>query len=73
MDAALADKDWLVGDYSLADMAWAPNAHSLNLMKYPFERHPNVQAWYERFKQRLAYQERMMSLEPPPAAEASAG
>jgi len=54
-------------------MAWAPNAHSLNLMKYPFERHPNVQAWYERFKQRLAYQERMMSLEPPPAAEASAG
>ena len=70
MNAALADKHWLVGDYSLADMAWAPHAHRLNLMKYPFERHSNVQAWYERFKQRLAYQERMMSLEPPPATEA---
>ncbi|MCP4320214.1 MAG: glutathione S-transferase family protein [Hyphomicrobiales bacterium] len=71
LDAVLGGNQWLLGDtYSLADIAWAPNVHRLDLMQYPFERHPNLLRWYRQIKERPAYRAGIASLEPPPAARA---
>ena len=73
LDAALEQNQWLLGDsFSLADIAWVPNVHRLDLMKYPFDRHPNLLRWYRQFAERPAYQSGISGLEPPPAAQAFA-
>ncbi len=68
IDAALSGKgpgaalagggpDWLVGDYSLADIALAPYMERLNCcaMDFLWADRPRVAAWYARLKARPAY------------------
>jgi glutathione S-transferase len=59
LDAALDDgRDWLVGDFSLADIAAAPNLYRLEIidLRDMLERRPRVAAWYERLRDRSAFQ-----------------
>jgi glutathione S-transferase len=59
MDTALNDgRHWLVGDFSLADVAAAPNVYRLDLLdrRDMIERRPRVAAWYERLRARPAFQ-----------------
>lgn len=57
--AALAGggPDWLIGDYSLADVAMAPYMERLNCCALDFlwDDRPRVAAWYARLKARPAY------------------
>ncbi len=50
--------DWLIGDYSLADVAMAPYMERLHCLELDFlwEDRPRVAAWYKRLKARPAYQ-----------------
>ncbi len=50
--------DWLVGDYSLADVAMAPYMERLHCLEMDFlwADKPRVAAWYQRLKARPAYQ-----------------
>lgn len=61
LDAALAGKEWIAGDYSIADMAIAPWIRSMrdgykggDLVK--LDQRPNVLAYLERFLARPAVQ-----------------
>lgn len=59
VDAALEDgRNWLVGDFSLADVAAAPNLYRLDLIDRldMLESRPRVAAWYERLRARTAFQ-----------------
>jgi len=38
-------------------------------MNYPLSRHPNLAAWFARFKQRSSYQSGITDSEIPPALE----
>ncbi|MEP1206815.1 MAG: glutathione S-transferase family protein [Rhizobiaceae bacterium] len=68
MESALVGKNWLVGDnFSLADIAWIPNVRRLDMIKYPFDRHPNLADWYERVKQRQSFLAGIADCEIPPA------
>jgi GSH-dependent disulfide-bond oxidoreductase len=54
LDKQLAGKDYIAGDYSIADMACYPwviphEAHQIGLANFP-----NVSAWFERVKARPA-------------------
>ncbi len=68
VDAALGDRNWLVGDgLSLADIAWMPNVHRFELMDWPMERYPNLAAWHGRVKQLPSYDAGILDWEPRPA------
>lgn len=67
LDAALANHDWIVGDtMTLADVAWMPNIHRMDLMGWPFERYDNLLAWFDRVKSRPSYQTGLVDWEPTP-------
>jgi len=73
LDRALKDQEWLVeNQFSLADIAWAPNVHRVDLMLYPLDRHPNLNAWYERLSARPSYRIGLVEHEPDKAAPAFA-
>ena len=55
LEKALADSDWLAGDYSLADMAWFPNTIILRQCGFDFSVLPKVDAWIKRVEARPAY------------------
>jgi len=54
MDRRLAGRDFLAGDYSIADMACYPWVWRHERHKVSLDAFPNVQAWYERIKARPA-------------------
>ena len=57
LEETLGKTPWLAGNtYSLADIAWYPNAWLLQLFGYSLEKFPNMQAWMKRIEQRPAYQ-----------------
>lgn len=56
IEAALADADWLAGDYSLADIAFAPHLGFLVQYGFDFPGTPRVRAWLERIRARPAWQ-----------------
>jgi len=65
LDAALADRDWLLGnEMSLADIAWMPNVHRMMLMDWPLERYPHLCRWFEQVKARPSYQKALVEWEP---------
>lgn len=60
MDAALAAGPWLLGStYTLADVAYAPYLTRLDHLKFlgMLEGRPRVAGWYERMRNRKAYQD----------------
>lgn len=70
LDEALQDNDWLVDNtFSLADIAWISNVRRANIAHYPLDIHPNLQAWFKRFKSRPSYAEGMSKYEIAPALE----
>jgi glutathione S-transferase len=56
LESALANADWLVGDYSLADIAFAPHLGFLVQYGFDFPGTPRVRAWLERIRARPAWQ-----------------
>ncbi len=59
MEAALADgREWLVGDYSLADIAIIPFVERIDDLRPDLlasGKWPGVSAWFARYKERPAY------------------
>lgn len=56
LESALSKADWLVGDYSLADIAFAPHLGFLVQYGFDFPGTPRVRAWLERIRARPAWQ-----------------
>lgn len=56
LETALTNADWLVGDYSLADIAFAPHLGFLVQHGFDFPGTPRVRAWLERIRARPAWQ-----------------
>ena len=56
LDAALAGKDYLLGEYTLADTHLHSICDWLHHMKIDFNAFPNITAWSARCAQRPAYQ-----------------
>jgi glutathione S-transferase len=56
LEHALAKADWLLGEYSLADIAFAPHLGFLVQYGFDFPETPRVRAWLERIRARPAWQ-----------------
>ena len=56
IETALEDRDWLVGDFSLAEIAFAPHLGFLVQYGWDFPGTPRVRAWLERIRARPAWQ-----------------
>lgn len=71
LEARLADgRAYVSGDvFSLADIAWMPNAHRYDLMGWPYDRTPNVAIWMDRMRARGSYDTGLMAWQPPGIAE----
>lgn len=68
LEEQLADgRTWMTGDhFSIADIAWMPNFHRMDLLRWPFERYPHLNAWFARASARDSYQTALESWEPQP-------
>ena len=60
LEQAMEGKDWIVGDYSIADIAIVPWLRGLDYYGVKellgWDNHPNLVAWRERFEARPAVQ-----------------
>jgi glutathione S-transferase len=56
LEATLGQSDWLVGEYSLADVAFAPHLGFLVQYGFEFPGTPRVLAWLQRIRARPAWQ-----------------
>jgi glutathione S-transferase len=56
MDTRLSDREFLAGDYSIADMAAFPWACRYPIQGVQIDRFPKVQAWFKRMEARPAVQ-----------------
>ncbi len=56
LDDRLADRDYVAGDYSIADMAIWPWTQSWKRQQQDLDEFPNVAAWMERVGERPAVQ-----------------
>ncbi|MCV0428901.1 MAG: glutathione S-transferase family protein [Roseibium sp.] len=54
-------------DFSLADIAWIPNVHRFELMRWPFEDTAHLQRWFERISKRSSYAKALVAWENPRA------
>jgi glutathione S-transferase len=66
LDQLLSDgREFLTGpSFSLADIAWTPNFHRLDLIGWPFERYPDLQNWFSRMCARPSYSNALEDWEP---------
>ncbi len=50
LDAELEGRDWVCGEFSIADIALFPHLSSARTLQVPFDeaRHPNLLSWYKR-------------------------
>jgi len=66
LDQLLSDgREFLTGpSFSLADIAWTPNFHRLDLIGWPFERYPDLQNWFSRICARPSYSNALQDWEP---------
>ncbi len=55
VEAALANRDWLEGDFTLADIAYAPHLLLLAEGGFDFSPYPRVRAWLDRLRMRPAW------------------
>ena len=56
LDAALADRDWLIGDaFSVADLNVAAVMHVMRLIRFDYSEHANVQRWADACYARPAF------------------
>ena len=65
LDDALAGRQWLAGDaLSLADIAWMPNFHRFDLLRWPLKIYPNLMRWFETASDRPSYRKALDGWEP---------
>jgi glutathione S-transferase len=55
LEAALTGRDWLEGDFSLADLAYAPHLHLVAEGGFDFSPWPGVRSWLGRMLARPAW------------------
>ncbi len=55
LEAALTDRQWLAGDFSLADIAYTPHLHLLAEGGFDFSPYPRVRAWLDIQQKRPAW------------------
>lgn len=54
MNDALTDRDFIAGDYSIADVALLPWTRALQCWDFSLAEYPNVAGWYQRLTARPA-------------------
>ena len=52
------------GFFSICDLALVPNVHRFSLMKWPFEKYPNISSWFKRMKQNHWFKSAIQDWEP---------
>ena len=63
-------RQWMAGDqFSLADIAWMPNFHRFDVLRWPLDRYPRLSAWFELASARRSYKEALEGWEPKPLFE----
>jgi len=60
LDRRLEDREFVAGDYSIADMAIYPWVVPYKAQKQSLEEFPNIKRWFEALQQRPAYQKWIM-------------
>jgi len=68
LEERLSDgRTWMTGeDFTIADIAWTPNFHRMDLLRWPLDRYPHLKAWFERVSARPSYESALESWEPKP-------
>ena len=60
-------RTWLTGeDFTVADIAWIPNFHRMDLLRWPLDRYPYLSSWFQRASARDSYKTALESWEPQP-------
>ena len=59
LDKQLSDKEFICGDYSIADIATYPWVASYEFQGLTLDNHPNLKRWFETIQQRKAVQRGM--------------
>ncbi len=60
-------RTWLSGSvFTIADIAWMPNLHRMDLMRWPLENTPLLNAWFARASERDSYKRALEAWEPQP-------
>ncbi len=54
LDTQLAGRDFIAGEFSIADMASYPWVHIHGRLQQPLEDYPNLKRWYQRIQNRPA-------------------
>ena len=67
LNKRLADRDYVAGDYSIADMAHYPWARTYPWANVSVEGLPHLQAWFDRIDARHKTQDALQLPEPRPA------
>ena len=61
------DRHYLAGDsLSLANIAWMPNFHRFDLLRWPLQNYPKAHNWFQRVSQLDCYKEALQDWEPQP-------
>ena len=66
LEDVLSDgREWMAGDqFSLADIAWMPNFHRFDLLRWPLEQYPNLMRWFKMASARPSYSKALDGWEP---------
>jgi len=66
LEAVFSDgRQWMAGDeFSLADIAWMPNFHRFDLLRWPLQLYPNLMRWFAIAAQRPSYSKALDGWEP---------
>ena len=58
-------REWMAGDqFSLADIAWMPNFHRFDLLRWPLDLYPNLMRWFASASARPSYSKALDGWEP---------
>jgi glutathione S-transferase len=70
LDNTLQNQKWIAGEkMSLADIAWMPNIHRMNLMDWPLDRYRNLTRWFDQVKLHSSYRVALVNWENDGQAE----
>lgn len=66
LEDVLSDgREWMAGDqFSLADIAWMPNFHRFDILRWPLGLYPKLNEWFERASARPSYKEALEGWQP---------
>ena len=67
-EAVMEDgREWMAGDqFTLADIAWMPNVHRFDVLRWPLDRYPRLCEWFAKASARKSYKEALEGWEPKP-------